>query len=349
METVLTASRTEECIAVNETVDVAAARRAAADLTRRLAFAAEPAARLALVVTEAATNILKHAGHGEVLLRTVMGSTPAAVAVRGIEMLAIDDGAGMDDAQAAMADGNSTAGTYGVGLGAIRRQSDEFDLYSWPGRGTVLRAVLWETPGVRQDWQCGLVCLPLPGERQCGDAGWAATIDDGLLLVLADGLGHGDAAAEAADAAVQVMTDMTAASRVLPPAELAQRMHGALQKTRGAAVAIAGVDVQAGRVCYAGVGNIACCTSLEGQRRHLVSVNGIVGHNLRKVQQFETPWQEGMLLILHSDGLTSRWSLDAYPGLEQSHAAVIAAVLYRDFYRGRDDVSVMVLRRGEAG
>ncbi len=349
METVLTASRSEECVAVNETVDVAAARRAAADLARRLGFAQEPAARLALVLTEAATNILKHAGHGEILLRCVMGNTAAGAAVRGIEMLAIDNGPGMQDAGAAMTDGSSTTGTYGVGLGAIGRQSDEFDLYSWPGRGTILRAVLWEAPGARQPWQCGLVCLPLAGELRCGDAGWAATVDDGLLLMLADGLGHGDAAADAADGAVQVLADMAAVSRVRPPAELVPPMHAALQKTRGAAVAVASIDVQAGKVRFAGVGNIACCTSLDGQRRHLVSVNGIVGHNLRKVQQFETPWQDGMLLILHSDGLTSRWSLDGYPGVEQAHAAVIAALLYRDFYRGRDDVSVMVLRQGEAG
>lgn len=347
METLLTASRTEQCVAVSETVDVAAARRAGADLARRLEFGQDAAARLALVVTEAATNILKHAGHGEILLRIVMGRQADGAAARGIEMLAIDSGAGMQDTAEAMADGNSTAGSYGVGLGAIRRQSDCFDFYTWPGHGTVLRAVLWESAGAGEPWQCGLVCLPLAGEQACGDAGWAAVIDDGVLLMLADGLGHGEAAAEAADAAVEVMAALAASSPGLPPPVLAMHLHAALQKTRGAAVAIAHIDAHAGQVQFAGVGNIAGCTSLAGQARHLVSTNGIVGHNLRKVQAFETAWQEGMLLILHSDGLTSRWSLDPYPGLEQAHPALIAAVLYRDCYRGRDDVSVMVLRRGE--
>jgi len=347
METVLTASRTEQCVAVSETVDVAASRRAAADLARQLSFAQEPAARLALVVTEAATNILKHAGQGEILLRTIHGRHAAGAAVRGIEMLAIDSGAGMHDADAAMADGTSTAGTYGVGLGAIRRQSDLFALYTWPERGTVLRSVVWETPGALEPWQCGLVCLPLAGELQCGDAGWAATIDDGVLLTLVDGLGHGEAAADAAAAAVDTLAALAVSSPGLPLPGLAMHLHAALQKTRGAALAIARIDAHAGQVQFVGVGNIACCTSLAGQRRHLVSVNGIVGHNLRKVQAFDTAWQDEMLLILHSDGLTSRWSLDPYPGLEQAHPALIAAVLYRDCYRGRDDVSVMVLRRGE--
>lgn len=346
METLLTASRTEQCVAVSETVDVAAARRAAADLARRLDFGQDPAARLALVVTEAATNILKHAGHGEILLRSLTGRDAGRMAVRGIEILAIDGGAGMHDAATAMADGNSTAGTYGVGLGAIRRQSDRFDLYTWPERGTVLRAVVWASPGAHEPWQCGLVCLPLAGEQECGDAGWAAAIDDGVLLMLIDGLGHGEAAAEAADTAVQTLAALAASSPGMPPPTLAMHLHAALQRTRGAAVAIARIDAHAGQLQFAGVGNIACCTSLDGQRRHLVSINGIVGHNLRKVQAFDTAWQDEMVLILHSDGLTSRWSLDPYPGLEQAHPALIAAVLYRDCYRGRDDVSVMVLRQG---
>ncbi|KAF1036503.1 MAG: Serine/threonine-protein kinase RsbT [Herbaspirillum frisingense] len=345
MENVLTASRTEEAVAVNEAADVAAARRAGADLARRLDFPLEAAGRLALVVTEAATNVLKHAGRGEILLRTVRGRGASGGIARGIELLAIDGGPGMADAATSMVDGNSTAGTYGVGLGAIRRQSDALDIYSLPGHGTVLRALVWEAPGAREPWECGLVCVPLAGEDSCGDAAWAAASDDDAVAMISDGLGHGEAAAAASDAALELMPGLGFA---LPPADLALRMHAVLQKTRGAAIAIARVDAQAGMVTFAGVGNIAACTIGGGERRHLVSLNGIVGHNLRKAQQFEAAWRDGMLLVLHSDGLTNRWSLDAYPGLEQAHPALIAGVLYRDFCRGRDDISVLVIRRGAA-
>lgn len=345
MENVLTAARTEAAIAVNEGVDVAAARRAAADLARRLDFPLESAARLALVVTEAATNVLKHVGHGEILLRSLRGcaNNAEATVVRGIELLAIDGGAGMADAAHSMLDGNSTAGTYGVGLGAIRRQSDVLDIYTLPDQGTVLRAVIWELPGATEPWECGLICRPLPGEYNCGDATWAAVSDDTVAALVSDGLGHGDAAAAASDAAAAVMTGL---AFTLPPAELAQRMHVALQRTRGAAVAIARIDPQAGTVNFAGVGNIAACTINAGVRRHLVSHNGIIGHNLRKVQQFSLPWLERTMLVMHSDGLASRWALETYPGLEEMHPALVAGVLYRDFYRGRDDVSILVIRRG---
>lgn len=343
MENVLTASRTDEAVAIGESADVAAARRASVDLARRLAFPDNASARLALVVTEAATNILKHAGHGDVLLRAVYGQEASGGVVHGIEMLSIDGGTGMIDATASMVDGTSTAGTYGVGLGAIRRQSDALEIFSLPNNGTVLRALLWAAPGAVEQWECGLVCLPMAGEQSCGDVAWAAAVGDEAVLMISDGLGHGDEAAKASDAAIELMPDM---SFSLPPADMALRMHLALQRTRGAAVAIARVDSRLGKVTFAGVGNIAACTIADGERRHLVSLNGIVGHNLRKTQQFEANWHDGMLLVMHSDGLGSRWSLDSYPGLEHAHPAIIAGVLYRDFYRGRDDVSVLVLRKG---
>jgi hypothetical protein len=76
----------------------------------------------------------------------------------------------------------------------------------------------------------------------------------------------------------------------------------------------------------------------------MVSHNGIVGSNMRKVQEFTQAWQPGSLLVLCSDGLNTRWDLNRYPGLADRHPSVIAALLYRDFARRRDDVTVLVLR-----
>jgi hypothetical protein len=92
------------------------------------------------------------------------------------------------------------------------------------------------------------------------------------------------------------------------------------------------------------VGNIAAHLITRHDRRQLVSHNGIVGSNVRKVQEFDAPWTEDTLLVLHSDGLQSRWHLDDYPGLAMCHPALIAGVLYRDHARGRDDVTVVVVR-----
>ena len=328
---------------VGEPSEIAAVRRAGNMLARRIGFDDVRTGQLAILITEAATNIVKHAGHGEILLRKVTrGGT------QGIEVLAIDKGPGMRNVAQYMEDGQSTAGTYGVGLGAIRRLSQEFDLYSLPGMGTVLMMVVWGTtvnapipadPG----WQVGAVCLPLASEEVSGDA-WNVVFEGHeMSLVMADGLGHGPHAAEASEKASALLESCAPGLAPLPGAFL-KLAHAALAGTRGAAMAVAHVDRERRELRYAGVGNIAACAFDGGQCRHLLSHNGIVGSNLRKVQEFQHPWQTGTLLVMHSDGLHTRWDLDQYPGLTHCHPALVAAVLYRDFSRGRDDVGVVVMR-----
>ncbi|HMB03511.1 MAG TPA: SpoIIE family protein phosphatase [Isosphaeraceae bacterium] len=160
--------------------------------------------------------------------------------------------------------------------------------------------------------------------------------------MVADGLGHGARAAEAAQAAVRIFHDRAAAG----PAAVLQAAHLGLRNTRGAALAIAEIDRAAGAVRFAGIGNIAATIlGPDGERgTNLVSHNGTVGHEMRKVQEFVSPWPEGSLLVMHSDGLGTHWRLGRYPGLVARHPSLIAGVLYRDFKRGRDDVTVLVAR-----
>ena len=153
-------------------------------------------------------------------------------------------------------------------------------------------------------------------------------------------LGHGPEAAIASTAAVGVSLDFDKG----PPGARMSDAHGALRSTRGAALAIADIDGYEGKLVFAGVGNIAGSIVGGSARRHLLSHNGIVGSNLRKVQEFEQPWDSASLLILASDGINTRWDLDPYPGLAFHHASVIAAIIYRDFVRGRDDSTVVVVR-----
>lgn len=337
MEAVLNRLGRQATFHVGESSEIAAARRAGNTLARQLGFDETRAGQLAIVITEAATNIVKHAGEGEILLRALHAGDRA-----GVEVIALDRGPGMANVALRMEDGNSTAGTYGVGLGAIGRMAPEFDIYSVEGQGTVLFMTVWSgTAGVPlPDWEVGAVCLPIPSEEVCGDAWDVGASNWGITVGMADGLGHGPHAAVASEAAVALIADRPAV-RV---SELMQLAHAALHGTRGAAVAIAAIDCDAGELTFAGIGNIAGCIVDGAVRRHLMSHNGIVGSNLRKVQTFSHPWAPGCMLVLHSDGLGTRWDLDAYPGLAFRHPALIAAVLYRDFARQRDDASVLVIR-----
>jgi anti-sigma regulatory factor (Ser/Thr protein kinase) len=306
----------------------------------QLGMDATRAGQLAIVITEAATNIIKHAGDGRMLVSSVTHGGQ-----RCIEVLALDSGPGIANLAQAMQDGVSTAGTAGTGLGAMRRLADQLDVYAPPGRGTALFARLWLDPAaVAQPAHIGGVCLPLAGETECGD-GWAVRQQSGRITVLmADGLGHGPEAAKAAAAAVQTL----AATPGHAPQRLMEDCHQALRPTRGAALAIAELDPAARQLRFAGIGNIGASIIEDGARRQLMSHNGIVGHNVRKVHELTFPCPAGALLVLASDGIATQWDLAQYPGLALRAPALIAGVLLRDHSRGRDDASVLVLTTAES-
>ena len=127
-------------IHIEDRTQVGEARRVAAQITEALAFDATQSGKVALAVTEAATNIVKHAGSGEILLAPLVRGSAA-----GLEILALDRGPGISNVMDSLRDGFSTAGSMGTGLGALSRVSPSFDLYSQPGRGTALRLEVWGT------------------------------------------------------------------------------------------------------------------------------------------------------------------------------------------------------------
>ena len=321
-------------LAVEEQSQVATVRRAASSMAAGLGLSEQLQAEAAIVATEMATNLLRHAGGGEVILR------PSEIFPDVMEVIAWDRGPGMSDVAGSRRDGFSTAGGAGTGLGAIGRLSSTFDLQSTPGRGTVLAARIG---AVDAPPPVDGIVLAMRGEEASGDA-WRHVRDGRYLtIVLADGLGHGVDAARASRAATSELAPNAT------PDTLLERMHRALRPTRGAAAAVARVDLATGALRFAGVGNISASIVSGGTTRSLVSMNGTLGHNVRRIQGFDHELAPDALLVMHSDGVTGNWDLRAHPGLTRRDPLVLASVLVRDCERGRDDVSVVVARgRAEA-
>jgi anti-sigma regulatory factor (Ser/Thr protein kinase) len=337
-------------VPVTESSRVSEARRTALSLAEQLGFNETNAGKVAIAVTEAATNLLKHGGGGEMLFRIFRAEQSRdRQGTDGLEFLALDKGPGIKNIGESLRDGQSTGGTAGTGLGAIVRLSDAFDLYSQPGKGTAIHCQFWQryipnpSPqklrgGALLD--LGGLSVAMEGEQFSGD-GWAGcATQTGMAVFLADGLGHGPLAESAAREAIRAFEK--ASSR--PPAELLEIVHQATRSTRGAAVAVASVDVGEKVVRFAGIGNIAGALISDNGIRHMVSMNGIVGHQVRVFREFTYPWHAGDLMVLHSDGLSTHWDFRAYPGLAQKTCALMAGVLYRDFGRGRDDATSVVVR-----
>jgi anti-sigma regulatory factor (Ser/Thr protein kinase) len=330
----------QTAFAIAHASDVSAARRWSVQLADSLGFTETEAGRLAIVVTESATNMLKHAQDGTLFMGTV--NIDGAWSV---QVLALDRGQGMGNLAQSLRDGISTTGTAGTGLGAMRRQADEFDAYTQVGKGSAfymrIQGSERAATGHRDAVRVGAVCQPLAGEDQSGDA-WAIGLrPDSATVLVSDGLGHGPEAAHASRAAVAVLEQHAE----VQPAALMQLMHQALKGTRGAAAAVADIRIANGEVRFAGVGNISACVIDGESRKQLISHNGIVGHNMRKVQEFNVPWHSESLCIMCSDGITTHWDLSAYPGLAMRHPAIIAGTIYRDFSRGRDDAAIVVVKQ----
>jgi anti-sigma regulatory factor (Ser/Thr protein kinase) len=324
-------------ITVEERSQVAQVRREVVALAQRLSIDARVLDRLGLAVTEAATNLVKHANGGRILFAPLVGGD-----VIGVEVIALDNGPGMQNVAASMRDGYSTAQSPGLGLGSMSRLASNLDIYSQRGTGTVARFEVWATdaPPPVAAVRVGGVCVAKRGETVCGDA-WSFQSHKGThRLLLVDGLGHGPDAATAAHAALRIAGE----NATLAPAAVLDSIHAGLRSTRGAAAAVASMTPHASAGTYAGIGNIRGIV-LGGQpERSLVSHNGTLGHQVRKFQTFEFAFPMHALLVMHSDGIATRWSLDAYPGLARHHPAVIAATIYRDHARSQDDATVVVLR-----
>ena len=158
----------QSLLQIDDRTQVGEARRAAVQMAEALGLGETQAGKVALAVTEAATNIVKHAGTGKI----VLGPLVRAASV-GLEILALDRGPGISNVTASMRDGYSTAGSMGAGLGALSRVSPSFELYSQPGRGTALRLEVWAgaPPPPEAELEVGAVCLPKTGEEVPGD-GW---------------------------------------------------------------------------------------------------------------------------------------------------------------------------------
>lgn len=323
---------------------VGEARRHAAELSARLGFDATQAGKLAVAVNELGNNLLRHASGGRLLLaaRELAGTV-------AIELLSIDDGPGMADLQTCMQDGYSTAGSAGQGLGAVRRMADDFDVHTRAGDGSLILARFYRDRDAGDQprrpaggFTVGAICLAAPGEQVSGD-GWGVAVHDHRAdVVVVDGLGHGPDAAIAATAALAVF-DLKQGGT---PRHYVERAHVALRGTRGAAVGAYRIDRGSHRIRFAGAGNILGRVISGIDDRTLASQSGTAGIQMRSVQEQELEWPAHALVILHSDGIQSRWQFDDATVLQRDPGIVAAFVLWK-FSRGRDDATVVVVRRTE--
>lgn len=322
-----------ENVQITDESSVGEARRSAATVANRLELDEVRAGELALLTTEVSRNVLLHGRGGEVILTGIRDGGASMARV-----LALDKGDGIPNVGLALSDGYSTAGTMGGGMGAMKRLASKFDVFTGK-TGTVVLLEVGKGKN-RHELECAGIAIPYPGERLCGDGWDCHRVADRTVAMIVDGLGHGLGAAEAAQEAIATFRKRVDSA----PGEILSYIHDALKKTRGAVAAVVEIRPRERVIVHAGVGNVSAVLHSDGTTRSLVSFNGTLGMNIQRIHEFRAEWTPDSVLVLHSDGLQTRWDLSSYSGLLTRHPALIGGTLLRDFRRMRDDASVLVLK-----
>ena len=309
-------------------------------LAQGLQFPVKRLAELDIVVAEIVSNLGKYGRDGQLLAKAIEDDGRV-----GVELISIDAGPGIGDVNQVMGDGISTGNTLGHGLGSIKRLSDDFQIYSQRGWGTLLLARVYANPRdpkrPKPMAQVHGLVLPKPGETACGDGYHVKRSKESLRILIGDGLGHGPEAQAAVQQAIRVF-------RTAPeenPCELLRAVHDGVKRTRGLVATVVGFNFRekVWRIC--GVGNIA--TRIMGgiDSRNYITYNGIVGLNMPStINEQVVPYQRGQVLVVCSDGIRSKWDTLRLPGILRYDLSLLAAALHKDFTRNTDDASVVAVR-----
>ena len=293
-----------------------------------------------IIVSEIASNLIKFAETGELLYRVSSDD-------KGIffEVYCLDKGKGIKDLSRMMQDGISSSATLGQGLGAINRLSDSASIYTLPNWGTVVHSKIYQKyshTSTKQDViNFGAVQVCCPGETVCGDGFFVKKTAAGLQFLMGDGLGHGINAHEAAQEAINAFKEC----RHVSPVDVLRYMHEQVKKTRGLVATVAYLDFAAQKWLMCGIGNISTSLYTGLSAKNYTPYNGIVGHNIpRTLNNSVMSLEKYQTLIMHSDGLKTRWNLNDMQGLLKHEPNIIAAALYKENARYNDDMTVFAAK-----
>lgn len=308
-------------------------------IAESVSFSPLKLAHIDILISELTTNLTKHApAGGEFLVKHFVDDGRD-----GLEILCIDNGPGIDDLPRMLQDGVSTSGTLGHGLGALKRLSDHFEIYTKKDWGTIVLCRIFRNEAplrVLQKVAIGAILVPYKGESLCGD-GWAYKTCGSILKVLiTDGLGHGKEAFFASQQAIRYFMN----SDEISPSDMLRGIHESIRLSRGVVATCINVDLTTLKGTMCGIGNISGRVLGFLSTRVFLSYNGIVGHNIpARLMDREIDVSNG-LLVLCSDGLKDRWDLASHPMLSRYDISIAAAVIYKENNRRSDDVSVLLLK-----
>lgn len=182
----------------------------------------------------------------------------------------------------------------------------------------------------------------LPGQGESGDRHLVCCGGNGILIAAIDGIGHGEEAANAAEAAISFLK----ASPNEPVISLVERCHEGLRSTRGVVLSLASIDLEHGLMTWLGVGNVQGVLMRAGAQRGTVEEvlllrGGVVGSQLPALQAAVLPIAKGDTVVFVTDGIRSEF-VEGLSAMESPQRA--AEKILKQHSRGNDDALVLVVR-----
>ncbi len=327
-------------ITIEAPVDTQRAAQCARDLAASIGFSARECDEIVVATTELASNLSKHARGGSLDL-----SEASAAGRPGICIESQDSGPGISDLEQALTDGYSTAGSLGIGLGAVNRLMDDLELRSMAACGAHLVCHRWLRSNLSpapQPWlEFGAASRALRHERENGDAFLVCQWAGHALAAVIDGLGHGQFAQRAALTARRYVEQHFD----LPLLDLFRGAGRACRATRGVVMALARFENNDHHnVTVASIGDISVRVFSGTKSTASLARRGIVGVTSLSPMITVCPWTPASTLIMHSDGVHSRWNWSDFPELTEQSADAVARRLLSALGKHEDDATVLVAR-----
>ncbi|MFW9996459.1 MAG: ATP-binding protein [Candidatus Odinarchaeota archaeon] len=326
-------------IDVTHISDVRIARQKAEELARIIGFDDNKSAEIGLVAGELASNLVKYANKGMISITECNEDGQAGMVIESI-----DNGPGILDIEQAMVNGYSTADSLGYGLGTVNRLMDEVDIQSTSESGTRITCKKWKSVDLQALRSCpldiGVATRPHPRFTMNGDAFIIKKWSQSALAGVIDGLGHGQFAFKASSTARAYIEKHFDQSLL----NIFQGVGRACRSTRGVVMALVRFNWSERRVIHASIGNITTKIISDQKPVHLTIRRGIIGVNAPLPQINEYLWEPGQIMILFSDGLTSRWDWKDFSYLASQKAEAIARELLKKLAKYNDDVTVLVVK-----
>jgi anti-sigma regulatory factor (Ser/Thr protein kinase) len=308
-------------------------------ITNRLHISDIKRENIMLVAAELGSNNIKHAG-GRGLIQ--LWQQPGPV----LDILSLDYGPGIDDITRAEQDGYSTSNTFGKGLGAIRRLSDESYFYTqhrsaspvpkWSGTVFLARFHIGAARSAMLGNEVGLFSRSLSDTRHNGDRIYLQKKEGRLCWLHLDGLGHG---AEAQNATanlgkhVEHHTDLGA---------ILDAVDRQLMSTRGAVAAVCEIDTVRHGYQLHGVGDMHARIYEQDEMQHFAFAPGILGREHRATAPMRGKLGKRAVVVTASDGIRRNWDTGNFVGLFNQHPQLIAYTLGNIMGRISDDQSICV-------